>query len=55
MKDFYDENRSARILNLIEHKHSISLGALVRKLDVSSKTVKNDIKKLNDSLGNSAF
>jgi len=55
MKYFYDENRSARILKLIEKKHSISLDTLVEKLDVSSKTIKNDVKELNDLLVGSAF
>jgi len=48
MKYFYDENRSTRILKLIEQKHSILMDTIVEKFQVSSKTVKNDIKELND-------
>ncbi len=55
MKYFYDENRSTRILKLIEQRHSVSMDTLVEKFEVSSKTVKNDIKELNDLLKGSAF
>lgn len=55
MKYFNDENRSSRILSILEQKHSVSLETLTEKLNVSSKTIKNEIKKLNDQLDNSAF
>ncbi len=55
MKRFYDENRSTKILRLIEKRHSISMDSLAEKFEVSSKTVKNDIKELNDLLKGSAF
>jgi len=55
MKHFYDENRSARILKLIEQRHSVSMDTLIEKFEVSSKTVKNDIKELNDLFNGSAF
>lgn len=47
MKYFYTENRSTRILKLIERRHSISIDTIAEKFEVSSKTVKNDIKELN--------
>lgn len=55
MKHFYDENRSTRILKLIEQRHSVSMDTFVEKFEVSSKTVKNDVKELNDLLKGSAF
>ena len=55
MKHFYDENRSTRIFKLIEQRHSVSMDTLVEKFEVSSKTVKNDIKELNALLKGSAF
>ena len=55
MKYFYDENRSTRILKLIEQRHSVLMDTLVEKFEVSSKTVKNDIKELNGLLKGSAF
>ncbi|NRZ56212.1 DeoR/GlpR family transcriptional regulator of sugar metabolism [Clostridium beijerinckii] len=37
MKYFYTENRSTRILKLIERRHSISVDAIAEKFEVSSK------------------
>jgi len=55
MKHFYDENRSTKILKLIEKRHSVSMDTLIKRFEVSSKTVKNDIKELNGLLKGSAF
>jgi lichenan operon transcriptional antiterminator len=55
MKYFYTENRSTRILQLIERRHSISIDTIAEKFEVSSKTVKNDIKELNSLLKGSAL
>ena len=55
MRHFYDENRSTRILKLIEQRHSVLMDTLIEKFEVSSKTVKNDIKELNGLLKGSAF
>lgn len=55
MKYFYTENRSIKILQLIERRHSISIDTIAEKFEVSSKTVKNDIKELNSILKGSAF
>lgn len=55
MKYFYDENRSTRILKLIDQRHSVSMDTLVEKLEVSFKTVKNDIKELNSLLKGTAL
>jgi len=55
MKYFYDENRASKILNILEQKNSVSLESLAEKLNVSSKTIKNEVKNLNEQLENSAF
>lgn len=55
MKYFYTENRSTRILKLIERRHSISIDTIAEKFEVSSKTVKNDIKELNSLFKGSAL
>ena len=44
MRHFYTENRSIRILKLIEKRNSISIDTIAQKFEVSSKTVKNDMK-----------
>lgn len=54
MKHFYTENRSTRILKLIEQRRSVSIDTIAEKFDVSSKTVKNDVKDLNNLLRGSA-
>lgn len=50
MSCFYEENRLARILNIMEQKQSVTVDYLSEKMDVSSKTIKNDIKEINNSL-----
>lgn len=50
MSCFYEENRLARILNIMEQKQSVTIDYLSKKMDVSSKTIKNDIKEINTSL-----
>ena len=55
MSCFYEENRLARILNIMEQKQSVTVDYLSEKMDVSSKTIKNDIKEINNSLGGYAI
>lgn len=55
MRYFYTENRLTRILKLIERRHSISIDTIAEKFEVSSKTVKNDIKELNSFFKGSAL
>ena len=50
MSCFYEENRLARILNIMEQKQSVTVDYLSEKMDVSPKTIKNDIKEINNSL-----
>lgn len=51
MKLFNNENRIATILKNIEMQSVCSVETLATKLDVSQKTIRNDIKELNCLLG----
>lgn len=55
MKLFNNENRIAEILKNIEMQSACSVESLAAKLDVSSKTIRNDIKELNCLLGGYAY
>ena len=55
MKLFNNENRIAEILKNIEMQSVCSVESLAAKLDVSSKTIRNDIKELNCLLGGYAY
>ena len=48
---FNNENRIAVILRNIEMQSVCSVESLAAKLDVSQKTIRNDIKELNCLLG----
>lgn len=48
---FNNENRTAVILRNIEMQSVCSVESLAAKLDVSQKTIRNDIKELNCLLG----
>ena len=55
MKQFKEENRLATMLRSIEVQSGCSVEALASRLNVSTKTVRNDIKELNCLLGGYAF
>lgn len=50
MSYFNNENRLAKILKIIERSNSATSSSIASKLDVSTKTVKNDIKEINELL-----
>lgn len=52
---FNNDNRICKILQILEHKQSASLEYLEKKLNVSSKSIKNDIKELNEVLDGNAL
>lgn len=51
MKLFSDENRTSAILKNIEMQSVCNVDKLAGKLNVSTKTIRNDIKELNALLG----
>lgn len=55
MKWFDIENRLIKIIKHLETKSEISIAELAKRLDVSTKTVQNDIKQINKSLRGSAI
>lgn len=54
MKNDFGDNRQAAILLSFCRTHTLSAGELAEKLDVSERTVRNDIRQLNDDLKGSA-
>lgn len=54
MKSLFSDNRNANMLQLFRKSSVISVGTLAAKLDVSERTVRNDIKQLNEELADCA-
>ena len=54
MKNRFSDNRAANILNILGHKSSVTVADLAQKLSVSERTIRNDIRQLNEDLGGSA-
>lgn len=50
MKSLFCDNRNANMLQLFRKSSVISVGTLAAKLDVSERTVRNDIRQLNEEL-----
>ncbi|MDO4313400.1 MAG: PRD domain-containing protein [Eubacteriales bacterium] len=50
MKSLFSDNRSANILQLFRRTPVISVSTLAAKLNVSERTVRNDIRQLNEDL-----
>lgn len=55
MKWFDTENRFIKIIKLLEQTSELNTNIIAKKLDVSTKTIQNDIKDLNSSFKGSAF
>lgn len=56
MSDYFNnDNRICKILQILENKRSASLEYLEKKLNVSSKSIKNDIKELNEIFDGNAL
>lgn len=54
MAPTFGDNRMATILLALGRAHTLSLGELAEKLDVSERTVRNDIRQLGEELKGSA-
>lgn len=50
MKSTFGDNRAADILLALCRSRTVSLAALAERLDVSERTVRNDVKQLNEDL-----
>lgn len=55
MNHYFAEDRKFLIIKLLQQNHNIPLAELAQKLNVSTRTIRNDIKVLNDILEDSAF
>ena len=56
MSDYFNnDNRICKVLQILEHKRSASLEYLEKKLNVSTKSIKNDIKELNEIFDGNAL
>lgn len=55
MERYFEEDRLVLILKQVQNKNCITLTEIAEKLDVSTRTVRNDIKILNDALSDTAF
>lgn len=56
MSDYFNnDNRICKVLQILEHKRSASSEYLEKKLNVSSKSIKNDIKELNEIFDGNAL
>lgn len=51
MKSLFGDNRLANILTLLRKGSSMSVGMLADKLSVGERTIRNDIKTINEALG----
>ncbi|KIR01725.1 Sorbitol operon transcription regulator [Lachnospiraceae bacterium TWA4] len=55
MKTLFSDNRIVNIIQLFRKNQTITIGALAEKLKVSERTIRNDIKQLNQDLHNCAI
>lgn len=55
MKNLFDDNRLANILTIMRKSTVLSIASLAARLGVSERTIRNDIKSINDALDDSAY
>ena len=54
MKNLFTENRAANILYMLGTKSGLTVSAMAQAMGVSDRTVRNDIRQLNEDLAGSA-
>lgn len=54
MKKQFIDNRAADILRILGQKSGVTVAFIAQKLGVSERTIRNDIRQLNDDLEGSA-
>ena len=54
MNKRFTDNRAAEILQILGHKSGVTVASMAQKLSVSERTIRNDIRQLNEDLGGSA-
>lgn len=53
--DFFGEDRLTQLLKIIQRKPNVAISYLAEKLEVSTRTIRNDIKQMNEELKNAAY
>jgi len=54
VRNQFTDNRAADILHILGHKSGVTVADIAQKLSVSERTIRNDIRQLNDDLNGSA-
>ena len=54
MGNRFSDNRVAEILQMLGHKSGLTAAAMAKELGVSDRTIRNDIRQLNEDLGPAA-
>lgn len=54
MNKRFSDNRTADILHILGHKSGVTVAEMAEKLSVSERTIRNDIRQLNEDLAGSA-
>ena len=54
MSKQFTDNRAADILQILGHRSGVTVASIAQKLGVSERTIRNDIRQLNEDLGGSA-
>lgn len=54
VKNRFTDNRAADILHILGHKSGVTVAVMAQKLSVSERTIRNDIRQLNEDLNGSA-
>ena len=54
MSKRFTDNRAADILYVLGHKSGVTVAFIAEKLGVSERTIRNDIRQINDDLEGSA-
>ena len=54
MNKRFTDNRTADILHILGHKSGVTVAEMAEKLSVSERTIRNDIRQLNEDLSGSA-
>lgn len=54
MNKRFTDNRAADILHILGHKSGVTVAEMAQKLSVSERTIRNDIRQLNDDLDGNA-
>ncbi|MBQ9320927.1 MAG: helix-turn-helix domain-containing protein, partial [Eubacterium sp.] len=55
MKSLFNDNRLAILLQQFRNTQSLSVNSLAARLEVSDRTIRNDIKQLNEMLNGCAL